>query len=95
MLSEAIIIAGDRAGPDVRLRTNVRVAEIGQVRHFRAFADDGLLHFHKISGARAIFEVRSRTQTGEGANDGVVVQTALHRDAVRLDHDVVPQNHVA
>src|SRR5882724_12859164 len=33
---EAIVVAGYRAGSDVRLWANVRVAKISQVRNFRA-----------------------------------------------------------
>src|SRR4029077_10627315 len=47
VLSEAVIIASDRASSNIRLWTDASVAQIGQVRNLRALPNDCLLHFHK------------------------------------------------
>ena len=53
MLVEPIVIAGDRAGPNVALYSNFRVAQVGQVHGFRAFAHGAVFQFHEIADARA------------------------------------------
>src|SRR5260221_14709895 len=63
--------------------------------NLRAFADCGVLRFHKVSRTGAILEVRSRPQAGKWTDDDIVVEAALRRDAVRFDQNVVAQNHVA
>ena len=47
MLLKAIIVARDRSSANIGLGTDLRIAEIGKVRHFRAFADDGLFRLHE------------------------------------------------
>src|SRR5690349_897531 len=95
MFPEAVVIASDRAGADVRLGTNLRVSDIAKVGNLCTFADDRFFHFHEISGTRAILQVRSRSQAGEWSDDGVIVQAAVDRNAVWFDQDVVTQDHIA
>src|SRR5260221_13679725 len=63
--------------------------------NLRAFADCGVLRFHKVAYAGAALEMCSGPQTRKWAHRNVVVQAALRRDAVRFDQNVVAQDHVA
>src|SRR3954447_4414414 len=48
-LVKAVIIAGDRAGADVRLRADLAVAEIAQVVGLGAPPDPGRLHLDEVA----------------------------------------------
>src|SRR3954467_1784169 len=43
VLAGAVVVAGDRAGADVHLLADRRVAEVGQVFRLRSLAEHGLL----------------------------------------------------
>src|SRR5205823_6257416 len=83
MFLEAIVIAGNRAGADVALGAHLGVSEIGEVRHFRAFADDRLFGLHEVADAPAALHVRSRAQARERTDGHAIFQPALHHKTSR------------
>src|SRR2546421_5620081 len=95
MLAEAIIIASDRASADVALRSDLCVAQIGQMHGFGALADGAFLEFDKIADARTGFQVIVRPQSRERADDHAVIQAAVLHDAMRLDGHLVAEDGIA
>src|SRR5437879_12439796 len=81
MLAEAIIIASDRASADVALRSDLCVAEIGQMHGFGALGDGAFLEFDKIADARTGLQVIVRPQSRARADDNAVTQPAGIHDA--------------
>src|SRR5260370_42452657 len=51
VLLEAVVIAGNGAGSDVGFGADAGVSQVREMRNLRAFADDGLLRFHKVADA--------------------------------------------
>ena len=49
MLVLAVVVAGDRAGGDVRAVADVGIAKVAEVVHLHAFAKHGVLHLHVVS----------------------------------------------
>src|SRR5881394_19764 len=49
VLVRAVIVAGDRAGADVHVATNLGVAEVGQVVHLAALGDRRLLDLDEVA----------------------------------------------
>ena len=52
VLEDAVVVAGDRASPDVRAVADAGIADIGQMIDLAAFANHGFLGFDKISNFR-------------------------------------------
>src|SRR6185437_1694074 len=65
VLVHAVVVARDGAGADVHVRTDLRVAEIGEVVGLAAFAEFGFLGFDEISDMRPRRKFGSGTQTRE------------------------------
>src|SRR5690242_3673517 len=55
VLAIAVVVGGDRAGPEVRTLADVGVADVAQMRHLAAGAHVGVLDLHERArlGARA------------------------------------------
>ena len=64
VLGDPVVVGEDRARPDVGLLADLRVADVGQVRHLGALADLGVLGLHE--GA----DLALRAQHGAGAQVG-------------------------
>src|SRR5579871_3690016 len=62
---DAVVIAGDRAGADVDATANLAVADVAQVIHLAALADEAVLHFDEIPQMHAIGQPRLRPQARE------------------------------
>src|SRR5258706_13613265 len=71
MLVLAIVIAGDRTGPDIAGSAHARIADIRQMIGFRAFLQTRILHFDEIADMDRFFQNRSgpeaRARTHNGA----------------------------
>ena len=65
MLRLAVVVAGDRAGADVDLLADHRVAEIGEVVGLRAAAERGLLQLDEVADVRVLADVRLRPDVRE------------------------------
>ncbi len=63
--------------------------------NLRAFADCGVLGFHKVAYAGAALEVCSGAQTRKWAHRNVVVQAALRQHGMGFHDDIVANDHVA
>src|SRR5262249_42410548 len=96
---EAIVVASDGAGANIRLVADLRVAKIRKVHGFRAFAYNTLFQFHKITDARPALQMRLHTHAREGADHNIRIQPALADDAVRFNGDLIAKhrlvNHAA
>src|SRR5258705_1426707 len=68
VLAESVVIAGDRAGPDVGPRPDFRVADVGQVIDLGAFADLRLLQFDEVADLAALAEFGARSNPRERAD---------------------------
>ena len=77
VLLRAVVVAGDRAGADVDVRADHRVAEIGEVHRLRAGAETRLLHLDEVAdlGARR----RSTRPLRRCANGPIVASLADRR----------------
>src|SRR5437588_11425359 len=89
MLLKAIIVARDRSSANIGLGADLRIAEIGKVRHFRAFADDGLFRLHEVANPSAAFDLRARAQARERADGRAIFQATLDNQRMRFDFHVV------
>ena len=65
-LREAVVVGGDVAGADVGVLADVGVADVRQVRHLGALAQDRVLELHVGADAGAVAEHRAGAQVGEG-----------------------------
>src|SRR6267378_2914169 len=92
---EAVVVAGDRAGANVRFRAGLGIAEIREVHRLGAFADGALLQLDEIADARIGFQMIVWAEARERADDHAVVETALRHDAMRLDRHVITESRVA
>src|SRR5260221_471936 len=90
----AIVIAGNRSRADVRVRAQFGVADVTQVRHFAAFADDRFFRFDKISYARAFFQMGPRTNAREWSNRIAAIEMAFEDHRMRFDSDAIAENGV-
>src|SRR5437879_2511462 len=95
MLMKAVVIAGDRAGADIALRSDLGIAEVREVHGFCAFADRALFEFDEIADARASFQVIVWAKPRKWTNDDAVVEPALRHHAMRLDGYIVSKNGVS
>ena len=55
--ADAVVVAGDRAGADVDLLANRRVAEIGEVVGLRAAAERRVLELDEVADVRVFADV--------------------------------------
>ena len=69
MLVEAVVIASDRAGTDVRRVPDARIADIGKMIGLRAVFDHGLLHLDKIADMNVTPDLRTWPQPRIGPDD--------------------------
>ena len=90
----AVVIAGNRPGANVRVRTQFGVADVTQVRDFAALADDGFFRFDEISDARAFFQMGPRTNAREWSNRIAAIEMAFENHRMRFDSDAIAENGV-
>src|SRR6185369_2035314 len=65
ILAEPIVIAGDGPRADVRARTDLSVADVGQMVDLRAFPDRRLLQLNEIPDLGLVREPRPGADPGE------------------------------
>src|SRR5690606_5542051 len=65
VLVHAVVVDEDGRGADVRVLADLRVADVGQVRHLRAGADLGVLRLDERPDLAVLAEHRVLTQVGE------------------------------
>ena len=61
----AVVVARDRAGADVDVLADGRVAEVGEMIRLRPAAERRLLQLDEVADVRAFADVRSRPQVRE------------------------------
>src|SRR3954471_7482525 len=79
------IVNGDRAGADVRLRPDLGVTDVGQVRHLCPFSDPGVLELDERARLGAGFQHGSGAKVTEGADQRALADLGVDRDDVRAD----------
>src|SRR4029079_14850857 len=79
VLAEPIVIAGDGARADVRVRADICVADVGQMVDLGARTEHRFLHLDEITDLRLLADFRTRPQAGEWTDD------RLRRDGRALD----------
>src|SRR6266436_7532301 len=94
ILVEAVVIAGNRARADIALGPDLRIAQVGKVHGFGAFADGAFLEFDEIADAGPGFQVIVRAQAGERSDDDAVIEATLRYHAMRLDGYVVAKDGI-
>ena len=82
---EAVVIAHDRAGPDVCARADIGVADIREVARFCAITEGRVLHFDEVADLGFVAELRTRTETRERADLGVFANLCLLEVAKGVD----------
>ena len=85
VLEIAVVIASDGARPDVRIRADLRIAEIGQVAGLGVFAHHGFLDLDEIADLRPALENGTRTQARERSDRAVLSDARAFQMAERLD----------
>ncbi len=90
----AVVVARNCAGADIRAGPHARVAQIGQVHGFDAFAEHALFYFHEISHARVFFQARAIAEMRERTNLRSARKVAGNHHRVRLDEHVVFKHSV-
>lgn len=73
MLGLAVVVDRDRAAAHVDILAHVAVADIREMRQFRALADVRILDFDEVVDLDAFKEVRVRTQVDELAELDIVI----------------------
>jgi hypothetical protein len=79
------IVNGDPAGADVRLRADLGVADVGQVRHLCPFSDPRVLQFDERARLCSGFQHGSGAKVTERANQRSLSDLGVDRDHVRPD----------
>ena len=67
VLAAAVVVGGDGRGAEVRVRPDVGVADVAEVRDLRALADVGVLDLDEGAGLGALAQQRAGAQVGERA----------------------------
>src|SRR5262249_39670028 len=94
VLLEAVVVAGDGPGADVRIRADLAIAEIGEVVGLRTGAEHRLLGLDEVSDVHALAEPRAGPQAGERADDGAGADLGLLQPAAEQQVDVVGERGV-
>ena len=68
-LVHAIVVAGDRAGADVHVGADGRVADVGEVIRLAAIRDGGLLQLDEIADVHAGAELAAGPYTGKRTDE--------------------------
>ena len=76
VLPNPVVIAGNRAGADVHLLADRRVAQVGQVVGLRPAPEPRLLQLDEVADARARANLRVRADVRERADDARPLQYA-------------------
>ena len=81
IFAEAVIIAGDRAGPDVDVAPDGGVAQVGQVRGLGAVAQRALLDLDEVPHFDSILKLRVHPKVGEGPDRSILTDRTVDDDA--------------
>ena len=95
MLGRTIIIAGDRARPDIGILADLRVADIGEMVRLRAGADRARLHLDEIADVDVFGQLRARSEPRVRTDAAVAADVRLLEVAERLDPGARVDAHVA
>src|SRR5262252_6969798 len=85
----AVVVARDRAGADVHLVADRRVAEIRKMPGFRSGAEHRLLKLDEVPDVRPLADVGAVAEVREGAEARGVGDTRVHDQAVVEDDDAI------
>src|SRR5262249_62174967 len=94
MLLEAVVVARDGAGTDVAVRTDLAVAEIGQVVCLGPGADHRLLGLDEVADVHALREPRAFAQARERSDDRVRADLRLLDPAAQEEMHPVTERRI-
>src|SRR5688500_2250260 len=78
-------VRGDRSCADVRALSDLRIADVGEMRHLRVLPDGRLLDLDERAGLRTRPEDGSRAKVTEGPDRRIRADLCIERDHVRAD----------
>src|SRR6266536_2944346 len=85
VLVRPVVVAGDRAGADVDVSSDLGVADVGEVIGFGALTDAARLDLDEVPEVHVGGEARARPDAGVGADAAVRADVGLLDVAERLD----------
>src|ERR1700733_11032137 len=94
VLADAVVVARDRAGADVRLRADRRVAEVREVVRLRAGHQVRLLGLDEVAEPRVFVDPRAGPAVAERSDLDALAELRVREHRVRLDVDVGGDRHV-
>src|SRR6185503_6808730 len=83
VLLAPVVVRGARAGDEIAALADLRVPDVGQVRHLRALADVGVLDLDERADLGVRAQLRARPEVGERADLGA--RAHLRLDDERVD----------
>ena len=86
VLVDAVIVAGDGAGADIRLRADARVADIGEVVDLRPLLHVGVLDLDEVADMRALPD---RAPGRSRANGPTIAPEAIRAPSIWLKARIV------
>src|SRR5574342_1178834 len=89
VLGDAVVVAGDRASPDVHMITDDGIADIREVRYLGPAADLRFFQLHEVADLGADTDVRLRPQVAEWAELGLGLDDGVGQHAVGPEGDAV------
>ena len=89
LLAIAIVITGNRPGPDIGLGANAGIADIAQVIDLGPVFDNGLFNLDKVANLGPVTDFSPRTQTGIRTDIGPFANDTAFKMAKCLDHGVI------
>ena len=80
-----ILVHGDVPGGDVRVRADVGVADVREMRHLRPLTDEGVLDLHERAGLGACLENRAGAKVTERSHESAFADDRVVEHGVRPD----------
>ena len=94
MFIRAIVVAGDGAGADIDVITDLRIAQIGQMTCLGAFPETRFFHFHEVANVGAFQQFGARAQTGKWADGAGSLQLGIFHHAIGANFAVIADGAV-
>ena len=94
MLAEAVIVAGDRARPDIGLTADLGVANIGQVFGLGPLADGGFFDLNEIADLGVGGQNGAAPQMRKRPGRGVIAELAVTQHDREIEADMIAEGTV-
>src|SRR5713101_3188725 len=93
VLVRPVVVAGDRAGADIDVLSDLAVADVGKVIGLGALADAARLDLDEVAKVHIGGQARARPDTGVGADAAVRADVSVFDVAERLDRRAGRDSH--